>query len=138
MLRKVRLPEPKNRQARHTVFPEKIGQCFHYPGVLLQMARWKRTERGGNRSKRVARQRFAREQRDAARSPHLHPLPFGEGRGGLARLAKSACNVSIQQEPDSFCRRNYRAPACALDEFGNGWNGDVFSTREFISLLHYR
>src|SRR5438094_3870185 len=45
--------------------------------------------------------------------------------------------MSIQQKPYALCSRNYRAPSCALNEFGDGWKRNVFATGQFISLLHY-
>ena len=45
--------------------------------------------------------------------------------------------MSIQQKPYGLCSRNYRAPSCALNEFGDGWNRNVFAVRQLISLLHH-
>ena len=45
--------------------------------------------------------------------------------------------MPIQQKPDRFCSRNDAASSCALDEIGNRWNRNVFSTGDFIALFHY-
>ena len=59
------------------------------------MTKWKGTKRGSDGSKRAARQRVACKKCHATRSPNLHPLPFGNGRGGRIHGGRAAANLSI-------------------------------------------
>ena len=117
MLRQIRLAQPNNRQSWHAIFPKEICDCFGRPDVVLNVCRWKRAKRGNDGRKNITGKRLTREKRDAVfRSPNTR--------------------MSIQQKTDSFRAGNRRSPACALNELGDGRNGDEFAAGNFISPAH--
>ena len=85
------------------------------------MRGWKWAEFFANRRENICRQRFAREQREAAFRSTSSAIILASGTVSGIRTS-----LSIEQKPDCFCSGSDCAPARALNELGNGWNGNVF------------